>query len=467
MAEVMRRMVWRPRFSLWTMLVVITLCAPFLAYVASIRKWNHDRKQAYDDLLAKGVLFRPSGRPNLKAKAEASFFQKTWKSLTADPHLPSFGIVILSPSTDSITEDDLRSLTYFPEIEEFHCDATADVTDGGLGGLSELPNLKMVVCSDLPRITGAFLVSFRDHTKLEYLGLHNCRSLEGEQLTPLRQLKSLTQLNLSRLPSLTDHSLREVDLPKSLARLYVGQVKLGDETLARWLSQVQFKFLYLHAPITRDLAPAFTNQRAIEDLGIVDAPLIDEDFAFLKDCQQLGRLSLNSMPVRGELLAFVPHPEKIHHLNFSNTLFSDEHLAKLSRFPNLSGLDLAWTPLTGEGFQADMGLPRPGMFFLTGVRFSDQGKEVFSKFKGLQTVQLPSNWSPADYQRFADSDKPANPQFNSYFNAVPGGQTYGPPTLRQEPMKNCPTDLMKPVADLHALGVAEEEEIQRRQAGSP
>lgn len=463
-----KRRFLRPQFTLATLLILITVSSPFFAYVASVRRWNHHRKLAYSNLLAKGADFRPRGRSNPKAKSKDNFLHKSWKTITADPNVPGFGIITLAESVrGGITDKDLRSLEYFPEIEEFHCHGSAAVTDDGLAVLSELPNLKMVVGYYLPNVTGDFLAEFPKDCKLDCLGFHNCNGLEGKHLAPLSRLQNLTQLSISDVPLVNDESLRDVELPASLTNLHVNRVKIGDATFARWFTQAQLKTLHIHAPITRAIAPAFSKLTAIEELSIQDAPLIDEDFAFLTECHQLGRLSLLSMPVRGELLAFIPHPKKLHGLNLSNTLFSDEHLSKLSKFPNLSGLDLAWTPLTGEGFNADTGLPRPGMFFLTGTRFSDQGKEAFSKFKGLNTVQLPSNWSPVDHQRFADSDKPANPQFNSYFRAPPGGQTWGPPTLRQEPMDNCPSDLMKPIANLHALGLAEEQEIKRRQGRSP
>lgn len=458
----------RPQFTIGALLLLITVCAPFLAYVASVRAWNRQRKQSYDALLAKGAVFGPRGRPNPKAKTEESVFQKTWKSITADPDLPSFDAIALRESSAGhITDKDLKSLEHFPEIEEFHCIQLRTATDEGLAALVKLPKLKTIAMVNLPKVSGEFLSEFPDGSALEGLGFARLELLDGLNLKSLSRFKNLNNLAISDCPLLTDDSLREVDLPPGVTTLLVTSVKFGDETIARWLAQVKLKRLSIEAPITRAVAPAFSQQMALEELSIQDAPLIDEDLSFLKDCHQLGRLSLTSMPVRGELLAFIPSPEEIHHLNFSNTLFSDENLSNLNRFFVLSGLDLSWTPITGEGLKTDTALPGPVMLFLEGTRFSDLGKEAFSKCKLLNTVHLPSNWSPADHQRFAESDKPIDPRFNSYFSSPPGGQTWGPPTLRQAPMENCPADLMKPVAELHAIGRAEEEEIQGRQGRGP
>jgi hypothetical protein len=458
----------RPRFTLGALLLVITFCGIFFAYIASVRRWNEHRKKAFEALLSQDVDFLDRGFRTPIRRPERTALERLWASTTGDPSLPKFATVILREApTGAINDDDLKSLEYFPEIEEVHCIGSAAVTEEGLRVFSKLPKLKMIAVQNIPHATGEFLNGVRD-SSLEGIRISQPSSaFVTGNLKALIRFKNLRSLAINDALLWTDDSLRDVDLPPSVTDLELTRVGLGDETLTRWLSQRYLRILSVQAPITRAIAPALIKQKNLEILIIKNATLIDEDFAFLKGCPKLQRLILTAMPVRGELLAFLPHPEKFHHLNFSNTLFSDEQLSQLSKFPNLSALDLAWTPLTGESFKADMGLPRPGMFFLTGTRFSDQGKEAFSKFKGLRTVQLPSKWSPADYERFTDSDKPVNPQFNSYFFGAPGGQTYGPPTLRQEPMDNCPSDLMKPVADLHALGRAEEQEIQRRQGRSP
>jgi hypothetical protein len=473
MTEQKKRRFVRPQFTLGTLLILITVCALFLAYVAPIRWANLQRKQAYDVAIAKGIKFQWPAQPASSLKPDLTTLQKFWGSITADPHLPSFSQVQIHDSNGLITNEDLKQLELLPEIESLEFILSGNVTDEGLRVLSKLPKLKQIELVNLSRVTGDFLSNFYEDSALEKIGLVYLESLDARNLKSLKKFKNLKSLEFQFLPLLTDESLRDVELPSSVTNLQVNHVKLGDETLARWLTQVKLQRLVIHVPITRAFAPALAQQTNLETLSINNTPLIDEDFVFLKECPQLKLLMLNSMPIRGEVLDYVAKPDQVSVLEFSNSLFSDEHLTKLSRFPKLANLNLAWTPLTGEGFKAESTWPKFDYLQLAGTRFSPQGKEAFSKVRGMHNVTLPSNWSPSDHVRFADSDKPAIPMFNMYFmglsgfflNPAGGGNPGGgySPIMQLEKIDNCPADVMKPVADLHALGIAEDRELGRRE----
>ncbi len=458
----------RPRFTLAALLLLITLCAPFLAYLSYLRRQNDLRKEAYQKAIDKGMLLKPttgSPPPATQPDGRADEARKVWATLLGDPKLPNFGRVQIhdffgkNRPRPPITDKDLESLQYLPEIEDFYFYYSKDVTDQGLSVLGKLPKLKRLTLNDLSLVTGEFLDSFKEDCVLETIHFSSLQGLDGRRLKSLSRLRNLKTLSVHAGPGLDDESLREVNLPPSVTDLNVGTSAVGDETISRWLSQLNLERLTLRCRVSRGIAPALAKQTQLHVLELSNAPLLDEDFEFLKNFPQLKALQLSGLPLRGKLLDHLACPEKVDVLELDNMPLTDDCLPRLAKFKALKILSLAWTPLSGEGFD-DPAMPMPWSLSLAGVRMSDAGKEAFAKCKGLRDVSLPSNWSPDDDQRFVAGNAPTSASRNGYFALKNSGgglvsQSYMP-ALRLSKIDNCPADLMKPVAELQAMGLAED-----------
>lgn len=482
MADKSNRRFPSPRFTLASLLILITLCAAPFTYLSYVRRRNDQRKAAHEDLTSKGMSLRqisPQSRPpadkSLAAPADESPARQFWAEILGDPKLPKFDHVNIhdffgkNRPRPPITDTDLAQLQFLPEIESFRFYYSKTVTDEGLAVLGKLPKLKKIQLQSLDQVTGEFLSSLPEDCPVETIWINDLKGLDGPKLTALRRLKNLKMLWISTCPSLSDESLIDVEVPPNVTDLNLNLQGVGDQTIARWLEHVKLDRLEIRCPITRALTPAIATQTNLFQLTITNAPLVDEDFTFLKQWPRLSCLKLNAMPLRGEVLDYIAAPEKLGVLELNNTLFSDKHLPKLANFPKLQLLGLAWTPLTGEGFQADVQWPTPWGIELCGTRFSDAGKDAFTNWKGLKEVCLPSNWTPEDSSRFPNGSAPATPNFNLHVAIISDGKPSRPcyiPSLKLEKIDNCPADLMKPVADLQTLGLAEAEADRKRHEAS-
>ncbi len=470
---------FRPRFTIGALLLLMAVCAPFLAYLSVIRRWNDQRQAAHQEVIAKGIHLGGDNQspPATSPKDKSSSARKFWAAIVGNPELPNFTRVQIhdffgkNRPRPPITDRDLQQLEYLPEIEEITFYYSRDITDEGLAVLGKLPKLRRIQLQDMALIRGDFLDHLPDNCPLESLWFDDLKGLEGEKLKSLKRFKNLQKISIGICPLLSDATLADVDLPPSLRELTLFRTAIGDQTLSRWLSQIQFERLSINAAITRGIVPVLSKQTKLDQLEITNAPLLDEDLAFLKNCPRLGGLKLNAMPIRGDVLDHIATPQKLGSLELNNTLINDQNLSKMAQFPKLKHLGLAWTPLTGEGFAAEVNWPMPWSIALSGTHFSDAGKKAFAKMKGLKSVMLPGNWSPEDNRRFPAETTPSNATLNGIFSKNRGAGVIDfrchLPAIKLEKIDNCPADLMKPVADLQAIGLAEDAAFRAEDKDKP
>ena len=374
----------RPRFSLWAMLVLITVVAIPLSYVAQRRSWNLRRKAAWEFLASKGIGLANNGFPvGITPLEELTLWQRI---IAEEPALKINRVMARcgsggQQSIPSLAASDLRLFGYFPEIESLHVGGPCDAGDEAFAFLSQLQNLKSLGISAFPNVRSAFLQRLHCEHTLEGLTLHSLEKLEGENLPNLESFPVLDLFDVARCQLLNDETLRRVNLPHTIEYLGIAG-SIGDETLARWLKKGTVKHLLLDTSMSRKSASVMQHQIELVSIEVTNAPWIDEDFEFLRHCTKVEELYLTSMPIEGAFLEWIPQPGGIRILDFHNTLFSDSHLAKLARFSELEELDLSWTPLSGMGFDRLKSLPEGCQLQLVGARFTSDGKRAYS----LQTT---------------------------------------------------------------------------------
>lgn len=485
----------RPRFTLAALLVLITVMAIPLSYVAQRRNWNLRRKAAFEALTAKGVGLSPEvfdefATPPPPAPPLSSF-QKWWRGILLEDASPRVREVQYSfnekrmAGLSPLEDGDVVLLTFFPELEKVEIHNAKNISDQGLASLAKLPKLNEFRLINLPQISGEFLKDWPLNSTLNAVNFGRLDQFRGEHLANLIRSHALKELRLDRCPLLDDHSLRDVSIPKQVNDLMIRQRSIGDETLGRWLAGHQYRHLSIHVKMTRKSVGSLATQRDLEQLYLSNAPLLDEDFQFLKDLKNLETLQLESMPVRGDLVAWIADPQKLSTVQMSNTLFDDRNFSKLRRFPNLYSLTLDFTPITGEGLRDLPVIPNGGSLRLIGTRLSEKGKDALAAVRPKNPVgnppltpsanpimiAMPSNWAFEDFKRFEQGKSPWRMQVD-IFTALEARKATGGnfesyssrfySRQASEPLDNCPADLMRPVIELHRQACMRTEDEESR-----
>lgn len=459
-----RRLFWRPRFSLWAMLVLITVVAIPLSYVAQRRSWNLRRAAARRELEEAGLFFVP-----LYQRPKMTGLRGFWDDMLLEDFDHIYAVRDRPEEVDKEIDElpiDLSGLRYFPEIMQLQIENRSAVTDESLAVVQFLPRIEYLHLAHLPKVTGRFLAFLSNPEKMIRLRLEKLHSLNSSELRMIGRMEQLARLEIVDCPSLTDDSLSDVTLPPELNLLCVWGSNLGDATLGHWLDDCKLRELSIQARVSRGIAPHLAKQTELESLQIANAPLLDEDFAFLANCIDLYDLQLCGMPINGELLKWIPESNLIY-LDLSSTLMRDDHLEQLGRLTKLESLDLSWTPITGEGFRPEPRWKELSHFYLAGTRFSEAGKQRLSTLdvSGVGPgLDLPSNWSHDDLKRYRSEHFPGSSlsEREAKVQLSETGKSFSHPTkelsLRQEPLNNFPKELMAPVLRLHQLARTESTE---------
>lgn len=411
---------FRPRFSLWAMLVLITVVAIPLAYVAQRRNWNlrrlafFEREGNLDSAFscmteARGLAATDAsqalGRLLLLDSPEKLI--RVWDGginyggLLEAEEADDFDDLNLSFTKRKLTDADLARLADFPELEDIQIHHADLITDEALAVVARLPHLKRLSIAQSPKITGDFLSRLSNSTLLEELQLQRMPAVRGESLENLRRFRQLQTLKLGEGICLTNESAARADLPASLKSLTLHKSEVGESTLVRWLGQCELDSLHLNTPLIGRVAKALRGQAKLKELTIINAALLDDDFLFLEAMPQLESLVVNGVSVKGKFLSAIKNPERLTSISLCNTLLTDENAAFLLRCPRLSSCDLSFTPITGEflGEAEDWNESRYLKF--VGVEFSNEGKAALAKLWSTKLVFLPMNWTESDFSLFA------------------------------------------------------------------
>jgi hypothetical protein len=449
--------------------------------VAQRRSWNLKRKAAYEELTRNGVLIEVVPRTWEDVEKSKSWWTSTWRKLLLDQwptEIASASVPAASFEGERLSADvDLRLLASFPEIQRVIIRNSNRVTNDGLKSLSQLPQLRELTVHCMAQVDGEFLRHFGSANQLESLDLY----LERFNVESLSQFASLRKLSISADSCSLNPSLEIQPFPSSVKELtLVFPEPLDAKMLRHWLDSCRLRSLQIRA-MPREATASLERQVDLEELTIFDSPLVDEDLRFLEHCDRLKELSLEGMPIRGEFLSWIAASQQMESMAFDSTLMDDRHLVHLKRFQNLEGLELNWTPISGDGFAALGSFPRPCQLRLMGCQFSPAGKQAIAKCGGLGTdwnldIDLPTNWTLDDLKYFegrhdtvhlsmpiaaALKSLKTDSRYGRYYNFDRHSQHCD---WFADPLDNCPKDLMAPVIRSREQALArleEEDELEQ------
>jgi hypothetical protein len=208
----------RPRFTLWALLVLITVIAIPLAYVTQRRSWNLKRAAACERLQNHGTMI--SMIPAPKPIVDLGGFADRWSSLLeefATSQLISITICCDpgDPSDPIGNSEFLRLLGYFPEVEELVIE-DCRFTDQELKELWCLKELRTLEIIGGDQVCGDFLNRFPSSCKLEAICFGGLSKLSADKLRPLTRMRSLKEVQFWRCEGITKESIRNIGLPRTV-----------------------------------------------------------------------------------------------------------------------------------------------------------------------------------------------------------------------------------------------------------
>ena len=185
------------------MLVVITVVAIPLSFVAQRRSWNLRRLAAYKELSARRYQFRIEDPVrdaqfvvSTKPVEQPGHLSKAWSSLCLDdasPKIQSFSSAQWThsrrESKPQLTNAELKLLAdCFPELKHVHLFLESNVTDEGLSHLAALAELDSLSFYQVNGVTGQFLEQFPPETAIRSLSFNELPQLDGRKLGRLAVL---------------------------------------------------------------------------------------------------------------------------------------------------------------------------------------------------------------------------------------------------------------------------------------
>jgi hypothetical protein len=359
----------RLRFSLATLLILLTLCATLFGYIASRRTYNERRAAACFELtFDRGIIFYDTKDESIVPGIPQPSPQSWWAKALKEGSIPPVDrIFILSIGNKDIGDAEISQLALFPEITRLDIYESDTITDEGLQVVRHLPHLKEIVLNDLKNVKGSFL---RHAPPLEQLQLHI--ALDPTYLPALQRQTKLKDFTLSNA------NARDVDL-----NFLADCPKLRTLTLAG-------------VPIDGSLFRKFPDSPALETLQLCGVPLTDANAADLGRFENLTRLSLSGTPITGEFLASASWP-KLKNLTMSGVRLSDqgkENLASL-RGPTHICYPSNWSVLDFRRYNTS---EPPKQWSINPIHFKEALKHSF-EVKGyypLEGLFTPIDRCPAD-----------------------------------------------------------------------
>lgn len=261
----------------------------------------------------------------------------------------------LDLSNSQISDASLKNVADLGRLEALSLRNTA-ITDSGLSRLKTLKNLRMLALSGT-QSKGAFIRELDCH--LEYLDLSNCSLKDGE-LTRLKGGGSLKTLKLSHVeltdaqfvdfcrafPNLQEldvsgnsislKTLRELRTLKSLERITLNDLRLGDEAIAVLATIPKLLEINLEGNgITGRSLGLLKELRALSILDLSDNIIRDEFMTRLVIGDQLRCLAISGNPT-SEAAFREADLSQIMVLRIKRTLFTKEGSESLARrYPHM------------------------------------------------------------------------------------------------------------------------------------
>lgn len=299
-----RKFGWmKPRFSLWAMLVLVTVVAIPLSYVAQRRSFNLRRKAAWEVLRESGFQFEQPIVLSAKKGSAPTSWDRWLRSLCLEDAVLPVSSVSISDArrrNGKVTDDDLLQLALFPEIRNLRIEAAEGITDRAMSVVANFPQLEGLGVEQSPKITSRLL----------------------EAVPRLKSLSLDVQFDAAHIPALQKQT--------ELAMLGIRNAPLTDEDLSFLGDCDQLDTLVLEGVPIRGAILAKLNRNApMHFLTIRGAPISDASATELRRLPRLVHLDLAWTTLEGDFLPETGAWPMLQFVDFQGVRFSDAGKRKL------------------------------------------------------------------------------------------------------------------------------------------
>lgn len=401
----------RLRFTLLTLLVLVTSIAIALGFVT--REWRsaHRKRQVAETIQHIGGRVTWGKPPEAKGTirgwlhfflgdayfAEArdvSFRPRSEGDLDLLHTFP--GLEWLGLSGQGVTDGAIERLTSHEQLRELQL-TNAVIGQPGLNALSRLPSLSYLrfsscALSDVASERG--LLALRALPGVTNISFQNC-GLTDDSLKALCGLPSLVDLYLNE-PKVTEVGilfLRSANPALSInfdvQRSYFGSQLVLENCLPSAAKMPHVKELAFKGPCTSDrILPILKETRSLTSLRLERCRISDDGLEHLGTLMQLTKLELFGTHVSEARLSELRRAPELATLESSDCRITDaglEHLRNLNAMTELRVVDCQ---ITDDGMKCLQALKSLSSLTISGSGITDEGMKCLQALKSLSSLTI-------------------------------------------------------------------------------
>jgi beta-lactamase regulating signal transducer with metallopeptidase domain len=249
----------------------------------------------------------------------------------------------------AVTEEDLKLLKVFPNLQELWMPLNVDPPAGGMKIIGELHSLTSIHLGTTnavgQSIVGQGLKELRGLPNLKSLSLGN---ITNEDLKEIGHFKTLTKLQVLG-SSIDDAGMKELRGLENIEEFNGGfyditDVGVADLAAIKTLQKLDLSYSKISDASFKELK-RLTN---LKSLDLSNTKLKGLDISELKDLQQLTSLKMNSTRIDDAAAKQIAELKSLTSLQLSDTRITDEALRQLEQLTNLRYLQVKETEVTNE-----------------------------------------------------------------------------------------------------------------------
>ncbi len=375
-----------------------------------------------------------------------------------------------------LKNEDLAFLDAFPQVTELTLAGATGIADNGLKHLARCKELKSLGLARTA-VSDEGMNEVAKLKKVERLQLSHT-SISDKGIKNLGRPSNLQSLVLIST-SVTDEGLKELAEFKGLAVVNLKQSRVTGEGL-NWLRKarpgLECELPFAQAAADNDQSNALEPQKndteaqreSLKKIGalggsvdrnengnVTDIVLIgceqlkDEDLSLVQAFPEIRGLYLGRTPITGDGLKNVSGFKNLQTIGLIGTLVVDESLKHLSKLKQLESIYLANTSITDVAV-ANLGrLPGLKELLLANSKVTDKALKELAEFPKLESVTLQgTDTSEEGLARLRD----ARPNLQAIGSSGDGGGGRVQASTEFKPVKGDPPELIKAAERIKAVG---------------
>ena len=384
---------WRVRYSLLTLLgVVTTICAALGLWVS--------RERAYQDRLAAVKMLSDvrvqRGRPDPDPLAGIELrhgARDVYDGTSYKQDSLHWADVVTYARVGGRPTEDLAAIGRLPTLRALEASGIFHQRQDYIGisdtQLSEIAKLRALEWLDLhdTQVTDEGITHLGVLRHLRELNLSQT-SISGSGFAALSSLRELEKLDLHH-SAFTDEGARDLSALSSVRVLNLTQTKIRDNGLRCLASMRKLEELELAlTDVSDDGVRHLASLPSLRSLNLIGTKVCGEAFADFNSVGALESLSVGQTPFTDDSMWFLEAMRSLRFLDLSDTKVSDGGIVCLSSLARLEQLYLKGTDVGDASLHYLAGLRNLKCLSLANTRVTDEGIDMLRSLDSLHTVSL-------------------------------------------------------------------------------